>query len=348
MKSMYSSYLTTLLVAGLGLGACAGNDALVVVTLDATNPLANVTRLAVTATVGTTSRSFDITPKAPIAIPPSYDFGIEVPPKLGGEVDITVVAYADTTELATQSGRIAIAKNKRANLTLTFGGAMPDLLPVDLTGQAPPDLSASEPDLAPGCDENSCPPCADCSAAGTCTKLVISADDTKGQVCEGANTCSTTGACKIRLGFACTPATEDTCVTGHCVDGVCCNVSAANCGECQRCNLPGSEGTCGPVADGSDPDNECGAAYNCRGGVCRSNCHCDGQPDLGTGPCNSVPDNASGMGTPSMYTSLDCKAGYYCSGSGYICQQKKCSGSCGYNIECGNNVCSYPSLMCSC
>ena len=53
-------------------------------------------------------------------------------------------------------------------------------------------------------------------------------------------------------GHACTRNTQ--CLSGTCSDGVCCNV---NCGKCGSCNTPGTEGTCIPIAAGTDPENEC-------------------------------------------------------------------------------------------
>ena len=58
------------------------------------------------------------------------------------------------------------------------------------------------------------------------------------------------------------------CPSGFCVDGVCCN-TACN-GTCQSCNVPGSPGTCTPIAAGTDPAGECGAGAACDGlGNCR-------------------------------------------------------------------------------
>jgi len=46
------------------------------------------------------------------------------------------------------------------------------------------------------------------------------------------------------------------CQDGNsCVDGVCCTTGCS--GQCERCNVPGSAGTCVAVAGGSDPDGEC-------------------------------------------------------------------------------------------
>jgi len=344
----------------LVLAACSKGDALVVVSLDSVSALSGITRLAVTATVGTTTRSFDVTPTAAISIPPGFDFGVRVPPALGSSLQLAITAYAGTTLRATVTGETSIAAGRRTTLPLVFGGTTSDGGFVDLTGRdfhvpegadlAPVDLLPPpgsdltvEPDLLVPCDESTCAPCSDCGSGGACTKLVLSMDDDKGQTCQGGNTCSATGGCKIRQGFSCNEAAPGDCATGNCVDGVCCNVSAAMCGQCQQCNKVGSEGTCTNATAGTDPDGECGV-YNCGGnGQCKSNCTCAQTPDLGTQPCNNALDGYSGSGTTP-----DCKLGYYCVGSGYTCAAKRCSGGCGYFIECGNNQCSYPSLMCSC
>lgn len=339
--------LTALALSSVLLVACGGaGDALVVVTLDSTTNLTNIDKLTVTAEVAGTSRTFDVLPKAAITIPPTYDFGIRVPPALGKTVNLTVVAKTGAATLATITGSATVTGGKRTSVTLTFGSSGADLTmaPADMTISTL-DLSGADlvspPDSATSCDETACGPCHDCGGDGTCSKLVLSADDNSGATCNGGKSCDPTGSCKTRQGFTCTDDVE--CVTGNCTDGVCCDKSKAMCGQCQICNKLGNEGTCVAATDGTDPDKECGA-YNCRAGHCASNCFCPSNTDLGGAPCNNALDGYTSGTTPTP----DCKDGYWCNGSGYSCLKKKCSGSCGYNIECGNNSCPYPSLMCGC
>lgn len=69
-------------------------------------------------------------------------------------------------------------------------------------------------------------------------------------------------------GSVCTTGSE--CSTGFCVDGVCC---VSECTEtCQACSIAkkgnGKDGSCGPIAVATDPDDECAAGY-CNGiGAC--------------------------------------------------------------------------------
>ena len=73
----------------------------------------------------------------------------------------------------------------------------------------------------------------------------------------------------LPLGAACTLTSQ--CTNGSCVDGVCCNTTAATCGQCNACNLPGSVGTCAPTSGGSCSDgNACTTADTCSAGVCVS------------------------------------------------------------------------------
>ena len=51
-----------------------------------------------------------------------------------------------------------------------------------------------------------------------------------------------------------------------CYDGYCCNVECG--GDCQSCNVAGSEGVCISDPDGTDPTNNCGSCSVCESGYC--------------------------------------------------------------------------------
>lgn len=76
--------------------------------------------------------------------------------------------------------------------------------------------------------------------------------------CDTGAFCNASGECQAEgdVGDPCQGTGQ--CGDGlACVDGVCCT-SACN-GACEACDVPGEEGTCTAVPDGTDPDNECGA-----------------------------------------------------------------------------------------
>ena len=83
-------------------------------------------------------------------------------------------------------------------------------------------------------------------------------------VCPPGATC-VNGVCLLPNGAACTAGAQ--CASGFCVDGVCCD-SACN-SVCFACTAAkkgsGVDGVCGPIAFGTDPDNECPGAANCNG-----------------------------------------------------------------------------------
>lgn len=96
-------------------------------------------------------------------------------------------------------------------------------------------------------------------------------------------------------GDACTASSQ--CNDGlSCVDGVCCTSSCT--GTCMACNVPGSEGTCAPVPNNTDPAAECGGVscnayyYGWTGDQCyrrsdapASAVYCDG-----SGACQDAAD----------------------------------------------------------
>lgn len=107
-------------------------------------------------------------------------------------------------------------------------------------------------------------------------------------------------------GEACAAGTE--CISGNCVDEVCCDSSCA--GTCMHCALSGFEGNCRYVPAGQDPDSECpgdppcgsqcngsgGCAWGAPGTTCAPCAQCDG-----AGGCNvflaagSDPSNVCGL-----------------------------------------------------
>lgn len=117
-------------------------------------------------------------------------------------------------------------------------------------------------------------------AAGT------SCDDDDGALCDGLGACvecfehthcdaaeycddtSATCATDVAQGDACT--LDAMCPSGHCVDGVCCDVACdGGCEACAAALTGGADGTCDFVTRDTDPDGECAANGACNGcGTC--------------------------------------------------------------------------------
>ncbi|HEU5073067.1 MAG TPA: hypothetical protein VFU02_02825 [Polyangiaceae bacterium] len=107
------------------------------------------------------------------------------------------------------------------------------------------------------CTEDECPACSNCGSDGACSVTVQDAEDPTGAECTGATSCDSGGACKRVLGEACY--IDDDCVSGHCLDGVCCGDSS--CPECYDC---GSDGSCSVAVLGTDDvTSECNGISTC-------------------------------------------------------------------------------------
>ena len=160
---------------------------------------------------------------------------------------------------------------------------------------------------------------ADCGSGSWCSAGVCSPRKTGGEACGGASQCA----------------------TGSCVDGVCCD-TACN-GQCEACDVPGSAGTCTPVA---------GAPHGARAACATDGSVCGGACD-GT--------NAASCAYPAAET--DCRAGACadgvatqaaaCDGAGtcpaaqqvgcapYACGATSCRGDCTADGDCaGGNYCA--------
>jgi len=194
-----------------------------------------------------------------------------------------------------------------------------------------------------------------CNGSGTCSVAAekacapgyLCAGGACKTSCNGNADCNTAAGyectgdkCLIPLGLPCTP--EDSCATGHCVDGVCC-VSACD-GACSACtnNETGQpDGTCAFALGGRDPRNECelDAEYPTS---CREDGTCDGQ-----GACRqfAVSGTACGESTCAAGTI----SGDICDGAGkcaqaseecapYVCDGDSCSNSCAIDQDCDEQV----------
>src|SRR6185436_14516504 len=95
------------------------------------------------------------------------------------------------------------------------------------------------------CGGTSCPAC-----TGNC-------DDGLKDNGEVGIDCGGPCSAKCPNGTDCTANTD--CNSGYCIDNVCCESTCE--GACVACSTlkkgSGANGTCGPIATGGDPDNEC-------------------------------------------------------------------------------------------
>jgi hypothetical protein len=121
-----------------------------------------------------------------------------------------------------------------------------------------------------------------CASSTTCrTRCTTSTDCVRGAFCDTSdNRCKTIrplgATCSASLGGA-------DCVSGRCVDGVCCeNACNGTCMACAQVKTGQANGRCAPVRNGTDPDNECSREDP-------STCGRDGQCD-GAGACRKYPD----------------------------------------------------------
>jgi hypothetical protein len=134
-------------------------------------------------------------------------------------------------------------------------------------------------------------------------------------------------------GIACSDASE--CMSGSCVDGVCCNTACD--GVCESCGLPGTIGQCTPAPSGEDPDNDCvGKTQLPDGGT--------GDEDGGTSVTPVVGDNPQACGgTCNGQRACGYAAASTSCGAPY-CPVSSTVGA----FECnGNGVCSEKDTMCS-
>ncbi len=140
--------------------------------------------------------------------------------------------------------------------------------------------------------------CQSCKLAGfegTC-KFVAQGQDPENE-CAGAQVCDGGNTCVKSNGDTCAANAE--CLSGNCIDGVCCNLGCG--GVCQACDLAGSVGTCTNVSSGQDPADEC------------ANAACNG-----LGACQKAPGDTCNNGS-------QCASGFCTDGR---CCDTACAGTC--------------------
>jgi len=172
--------------------------------------------------------------------------------------------------------------------------------------------------------------------------LIAGGIDTVGNVLSTADVFA-----QLASGAACGGSGD--CTSGFCVDGVCCDRACA--GACEACSATkkgsGSDGACGVIANGTDPDRECASqvcvsgtqtnAFVCNGaGACRSN---------GTVTCAPYTCNGLGVACLTACTGdTTCASTHWCNGS--TCVAKSANGaSCTANRECTSGQC-WDSVCC--
>lgn len=139
-------------------GACAAmlvagcssksSMSLVVVSVDSDAPLADVATLHVRATVGSTTREFDVHPTSgsTLTIPPAQSFGIDVPRSLTGVLALHVDARDSSDGIvASGDGSGAISVGARADVAVRLAAAAVD---ADMAQPAAADMGGAGPDLA--------------------------------------------------------------------------------------------------------------------------------------------------------------------------------------------------------
>jgi len=105
---------------------------------------------------------------------------------------------------------------------------------------------------------------------GTCVDLQTDANNCGacGTICPAGATCVNGQCTLLSQGSPCSSNSQ--CISGHCVDGFCCNTACS--GTCQACSNSKTgqpDGICAYVIAGTDPDNECPDSQVCNGaGVC--------------------------------------------------------------------------------
>ena len=233
--------------------------------------------------------------------------------------------------------------------------------------------------------KTSCAGPGDCGSGYFCSGTTCASTGAAGTTCTGDSQCASNhcvdgacctvasctsplrcdakgdGTCSKPLGATCSADGE--CGKGHCVDGLCCNSACP--GQCEACNVSGSEGTCTQVLSG--PPHGTRAA--CAGtGTCQAKCDGSSRTACGAAPGTSTICAAAsctgaaltptafcdGTGSCALASTISCGA-YRCGGSackatcttatstldcndGYVCKLGACVTTGGAGTVCSDDT----------
>jgi hypothetical protein len=114
--------------------ACSDAGTLVVVTVQATRPITGITQIQTAATVGTTTRNFNL---AAAAMSTPVDFGIRLPADLGGTISVHVALLGPNGKIGEGDGSATILRGSRTDVNISIGAPLPDMA-------TPPDLALAD------------------------------------------------------------------------------------------------------------------------------------------------------------------------------------------------------------
>jgi len=159
----------------------------------------------------------------------------------------------------------------------------------------------------------------------------------KNGLCDGAGACQSYPVSTGCAPLACTKNSE--CSSGFCVDSVCCNRACDGpCEACSKAKGASSDGTCGPVAAGTDPRDRCAADPGFP-----ASCKADGMCD-GAGACRALAPSGTTCGPAKCESGT--ATGALCDGAGvcvsasmkcapFVCKDAvACATACVTDAEC--------------
>jgi len=196
-----------------------------------------------------------------------------------------------------------------------------------------------------------------CRSDGTtgCGLYAVCAASACGTACSADGDCVASAFCSgttctgdLDTGAACSRPGQ--CKSGFCADGVCCDKACS--GSCEACTAAkkgsGTDGTCGNVAAGTDPQDKC--TVDTTAGSCGPDGMCDG-----AGACRPYRTKGTPCGTTTC--TAGSVSGKTCNGAGtcdtlttpctpFVCGASACKTSCATGADCVADAFCTPTLVC--